>query len=85
MDAAGYIHKRKGKYMAQVLEAFEEHIEPLLPPGSEKARDDYKALTRARMNALAVDSVDILSLDGVAELNGAGQELRDSISPTGRP
>lgn len=69
--------------MAQVLEAFEEQIEPHMPNGTQGAIQDFKGLVRARMNALAVDAVDILSPDMVQ--NGVAQDLRDQLSPVGRP
>lgn len=82
MDQGQYVHRRKSKYMAQTLERFEATIEPHLPPEAAGDIQDFKGLVRARMNALAVDAVDIFTLDGVP--NGAAQDLRDSISPTGR-
>lgn len=84
MDKGQYVQKRKGKYMAQTLEAFEEHIEPHLPPECAGQIQSFKGLVRARMNALAVDAIDIFSLKDGA-LNGAAQDIRDSLSPTGRP
>lgn len=84
MDRADYVHRRKGKYMAQTLEIFERDIEPLLPAGSEGTAQSFKGLVRARMNALATDAVEIMSLDGGA-INGVAQDMRDSLSPVGRP
>jgi hypothetical protein len=83
MDRAEYIHKRRARYMAQVLEAFEQQIEPYLPPDAKAARQSFKGLIRARINALATDAVDLLSLDG-QEQNGVALELRDQLHPTGR-
>lgn len=70
--------------MAQVLTAFEELIEPLLPKDkdTEKKTQDFKALTRARVKALAVDACDVLGDD---ELNGVALDLRDRLHPEGRP
>jgi hypothetical protein len=85
MDRAQYVHKRKAKYMAQTLEAFEADIEPHLPVEAAGKIQSFKGLVRARMNALATDAVDIISLGETAELNGVAQELRDQVSPVGRP
>lgn len=85
MDRADYVHARKRKYMAQTLEHFEQHIEPLIPAESKAAVDDFKGLVRARFNALSTDSVDIMSLSDAGALNGAAQDMRDSLSPVGRP
>lgn len=83
MDRSEYIHKRKARYMAQVLEAFEELIEPYLTENANGARQDFKGLVRARINALATDAVDLMSL-GEQEQNGLGLEIRDQLHPTGR-
>lgn len=84
MDRKGYVHKRGRKYMAQILGAFEDLIEPLLPqdPDTEEKKQKFKALTRARTKALATDACDVL---GNEDLNGAGQDLRDRLHPEGRP
>lgn len=42
MDQADYINKRKGKYMAQVLEEIEEGFAALVPPGNGEAIDAYR-------------------------------------------
>lgn len=81
MDRAGYVHKRKRKYMAQILEHFEQHIAPHLPPEAAGDVHDFKGLVRARVNALAVDSVDVMGY----EQNGVALEVRDRMSPIGRP
>jgi hypothetical protein len=83
MDRAEYIHKRKARYMAQVLEAFEEQIEPHLPEAVNAKRQSFKGLVRARINALATDAVDLMSLGEQQEQNGLGLELRDQLHPTG--
>lgn len=68
--------------MAQVLECFEEQIEPFLTENANAARQDFKGLVRARINALATDAVDLMSLDGQLQ-NGVALDLRDQLSPTG--
>jgi hypothetical protein len=83
MDRAEYIHKRKARYMAQVLEAFEQQIEPYLPDDAKPDMRDFKGLVRARINALATDAVDLISLDGQQQ-NGVALELRDQLHPTGQ-
>ena len=83
MDRAALIQKRKGKYMAQVLEHFEQEVQPLLPPEARGAVQDFKALVRARMAALATDATELMELD--VERNGVAMEMRDRLSPTGRP
>lgn len=70
--------------MAQVLDRFEEEIENQLPKEAAGAVADFKGLVRARMNALAVDAIDIFSLDDVAH-NELAQEFKDALDPVGRP
>lgn len=81
MDRAAYVHKRKRKYMAQILEHFEQNIESHLGPEQAGAIQDFKGLCRMRINALAVDAVDVMD----QEQNGVALEIRDRISPVGRP
>lgn len=79
MDRNDYVHKRKGRYMAQTLEVFEEQIEPLIPADVAQA---FKATVRRKMNALAVDCCELLDLDGKSTaINGHAQAIRDRINP----
>lgn len=81
-----YVQKRRGRYLAQILDHFEKHIEPHLGPEAGADVQDFKGLVRARMNALAVDCTDLMKLgDEALEQNGVAQDLRDRIDPTGRP
>lgn len=80
MDRATYVQRRKGKYMAQTLEAFEAEIEKLLPPEAAGAVQDFKGLVRARFNSLAKDATEIMSLTDT-QINGAAVDLRDALSP----
>lgn len=68
--------------MAQILEGFEEMIEPHLPAEAAGQIQAFKGLVRMRLDALAHDAGDLLSL---GEVNGVAQEMRDRLSPTGRP
>lgn len=70
--------------MAQLLESFEETLQPHFP--KERAGDvqAFKGLARAKLQALAVDAIDVMSLEGF-EHNALAQELRDGLQPEGRP
>jgi hypothetical protein len=70
--------------MAQILEGFEDMIEPHLTSAAAGDIQAFKGLVRMRMDALAHDAADLLSLEGGA-INGVAQEMRDRLSPTGRP
>jgi len=86
MNRDDFVQRQRKRYLAQVLEHFEQHIEPSLPPDAAGNVQDFKGLVRARMNALAVDALEIMALeDRAMAVNGAAQELRESLSPTGRP
>lgn len=80
-----HVHARSKRYMAQLLDSFEAHIEPHIS-GSPGHVQDFKGLVRARMKALAVDAAEAhaLVLHGMA-LNGAAVEARDRLHPEGRP
>lgn len=83
LDQAEYIHKRKARYMAQVLERFEQMLEGHLPAELNGDVQDFKGFVRAKMNALATDAVDLMALDG--QQNGLALDFKDKLSPTGRP
>jgi hypothetical protein len=77
VDKAAYVHKRKKRYMAQLLEQFERDVEPHIPP---EAADQFKGTVRQKLHALALDACEIMSLQPGEELNGAAVELRDQVS-----
>jgi hypothetical protein len=79
MGPGEYVHKRKKKYMAQVLEQFERDLQELLPESAAGKVQDFKGLVRARMNALATDAVDIMQL-GDEHQNGLALEFRDRLT-----
>lgn len=82
MDKAGFVHKRKKRYMAQLLEDFEEHVEPHL---SAEIATNFKGMVRRKLHALALDACEIISLAPGEEINGAVIELRDRMHAEGRP
>lgn len=77
MDKREYVHKRKGRYMAQFLDYFEEQIEPLI---SKEISDDVKAMARRKFGALASDVCEVIELKDDA-MNGYARELKDKIHP----
>lgn len=84
MDRTGFIEKRKGRYMAQILSEYEEKVVPHLPDSAHGDSQEFKAFVRSRLKSLADDAADLVELgDGV--VNGVAQEIRDRLSPTGRP
>lgn len=82
MDKANFVHRRKKRYMAQLLEDFEKNVEPLIP--SDVAAQ-FKGTVRRKLHALALDACEIISLQPGEELNGAVIELRDRMHVEGRP
>ena len=83
MDKAEYVDKRRRKYLAQLLEAFEELVEPHTTDAASIA--DFKGLVRAKMNALAVDAIDVMNLRADEAINGYAIETTDRLFPHGRP
>lgn len=43
--------------MVALLGSFESEIEPLLPPGSQAAIDNFKGVCRKRINGLAYEGI----------------------------
>lgn len=84
MDKAQFVQRRKKRYMAQILEGFEEDIEPHLPSEAAGVTQAFKGLVRHRLDALANDATDVFSL-GDGEVNGVAQEVRDRLHTVGRP
>ena len=83
MDKAQYVDKRRRKYLAQLLEAFEELIEPQVANAESVAT--FKGLVRAKMNALSVDAIDVMNLRDDEAVNGFAIETTDRLFPHGRP
>lgn len=83
MDRASYVDKRRRKYLAQLLEAFEELIEPKVDDAASV--DKFKGLVRAKMNALSVDAIDVMNLRDDEAINGYAIETTDRLFPHGRP
>ena len=82
MDKAAYVHRRKKRYMAQLLEEFERDVEPLISPD---VAAKFKGTVRRKLHALALDSCEIITLKPDEELNGVVVELRDRMHAEGRP
>lgn len=82
MDKAAFVHKRKKRYMAQLLDEFEASVESHLP--DEVARD-FKGIVRRKLHALALDACEVINLKPDEEINGAMIELRDKLHVEGRP
>lgn len=82
MDKAYFVHRRKKRYMAQLLEEFEKDVEPLIPT---EVADKFKGTVRRKLHALSLDACEIISLQPGEELNGAVIELRDRMHAEGRP
>lgn len=77
MDRTQYVHRRKGRYMAQTLEDFEKQIEPLIP---QEVAERFKGTVRRKINALACDVCELFDLeDGGQDFNGYAREMRDKL------
>jgi hypothetical protein len=63
--------------MAQILERFEELIEPHLPDTSASDTQAFKAFLRTKLSAFAHDVTDVIE---PGEINGVAQDIRDRLS-----
>jgi hypothetical protein len=81
MDRAEYVHRRKGRYMAQLLEDFEEKLEPRLPADVAK---EFKGMVRRKMQALATDVCELIEL-GDDAMNGFARDMKDRVHPDSAP
>jgi hypothetical protein len=82
MDRAALVDKRRRKYLAQLLEAYEELVEPQTT--NRESSDKFKGLVRAKMNALAIDATELLNLRDGEEINGLAITMTDRLYPNGR-
>jgi hypothetical protein len=80
MDREAFVHKRKKRYMAQVLDDFEAKVEPHLP---EDVAANFKSMIRRKLHALALDSCEAIRLKPGERLNAVGVELRDQLQSEG--
>lgn len=81
MDQAEYVRKRKGRYMAQLLEDFEENLEPRLPADVAQS---FKVLVRRKFEALATDVCELIELKDEA-MNGYARDMKDRLHPDAAP
>jgi hypothetical protein len=82
MDRAALVDKRRRKYLAQLMEAFEELVEPQTT--NPESVDKFKGLVRAKMNALSVDAIELMNLGPDEAINGFALETTDRLYPHGR-
>jgi hypothetical protein len=76
MDIAEYVHRRKRRYMAQILEDFEATCEAHLPQG---AAQNFKGTIRRKLHAFAIDISEVTTLKPGEEVNGVAIDLRDRV------
>lgn len=81
MDRTEYISSRRGRYLAQTLEEFENTIEPLVP---DEVAQAFKAHVRRKFGAFSADCVELIGLEDKAmSQNGHAQSMKDSLHPDG--
>jgi hypothetical protein len=76
MDRAALVHRRKKRYMAIILGSFEDHIEKHV---SREQADMFKGTVREKLNAMAIDTIEIMNTPSGVEINEAAVELRDAV------
>lgn len=82
MDKQAAVHKRKKRYMAQILTQFDAEVGPLVPLD---VADRFKGAVREKLHAFALDAIEIDSLKPGEEQNGHAVELRDRFGIQPRP
>lgn len=76
MDKVAAVHKRKKRYMAIILKAFEETVEEHVPPAQA---EEFKGIVRQKLHAFALDTQEIISLRPGEEINDAALDLREAV------
>lgn len=56
---------------------FEREIEPLLPPGSEKAIQDFKRSCRKKLNGITWEAIELSQLEPGESLNEHAVDLAE--------
>lgn len=79
MVTEAFVNRRKGRCMAQVLEEFEQKVEPHLPA---EVATEFKALFRRKLHVFASDVIEQLeaTAEGMIQ-NGSAVALRDRLHP----
>lgn len=75
-----HVQRRRRRYMAKLLDEFDENIAPHLPPAANGNAQAFKGAVREHMNALATDSTEAaeLVISGM-QRNGVAIEALDRI------
>lgn len=85
IDRQQFLSQKKRRYMAQLLESFEELVEPLIDMSqaeNETKVREFKGTVRRKLNALAVDAIDVMNTDDAGMVrNGAAVALQERIHP----
>lgn len=76
-----YVENRRGRYLAQTMDEFEEKVEPFL---SEPVAKAFKKTLRRKFGALSADVVSLIELEDQAK-NGFAQEVMDRLFVDGPP
>lgn len=66
--------------MARLLEAYEAHVAPHLPPDARQESEAFKGMARDTLKDFTADALDVVgAMEGGQEINGAAVELRDRV------
>lgn len=82
MKKEEYVERQKKRYLAQLLEEFEQTVEPHLP---NDVAAHFKGTCRRKLHALYLDAADMIQLKPGEVVNGYALELANRLSPEGRP
>lgn len=66
--------------MVSLLASFEELIEPLVPPGNDKAIANFKGAVRQKINGLAYEGIRATEAEPGESVSTATADLAESLA-----
>jgi hypothetical protein len=77
VDKPAILHQRRKSSLRALLFEFEREIEPLLPPGSKQAAENFKRSCRKKLNALTWEAIELMQLRPGESLNQHAVDLAE--------
>lgn len=66
--------------MVALLKTFEELIEPLIPPGNDRAIQDFKGACRKKINGLAYEGIRAANAQPGESVSAQTADLAESLA-----
>lgn len=77
VDKPALLHLRRKSSTISLLAQFERDIEPLLPPESKQAVDDFKRSCRKKLNGLTFLAIELMKLRRGERVNEHAVDLAE--------